>query len=207
MSKSKDLLGQQVLGRRGLGNMLSLLGGLAVLCFTTITVAWPAYGQLRELWEERRQQKDQLLELQQFAAQHADYKAYEEAKYKELVQLKQGLQQLGDSNQLLGRLQLLSTKQGLVLKNMQVLTESKDKTNEQSKAGAKQGGQAKGRSTTPVLTSMQLKLELIGDYFALLRWLKQVEKLKLAVQSVEIKGQGVGLVSASLVLRCPIIIL
>ncbi|MGM9568539.1 MAG: hypothetical protein ACI3XC_00505 [Phascolarctobacterium sp.] len=207
MSKIKDILGQQGLTRCSVGSVLALLSGLVVLCMTMVMVAWPAYGQLQELWEQRRQQKEQLLELQQFAAQHADYKAYEEAKYKELVQLKQGLQQLGDSNQLLGRLQLLSAKQGLALKNMQVLTENKEKTNVPNKVGDQQGMQAKGKSTAPTLTSVQLKLELAGDYFGLLRWLKQVEKLKLAVQSVEIKGQKGGIVSASLVLRCPILAL
>ena len=52
------------------------------------------------------------------------------------------------------------------------------------------------------LTLKQLKLELVGDYFALVRWLKQVEKQHIQVQMLEIKGRANGQVLASLSLRC-----
>ena len=52
------------------------------------------------------------------------------------------------------------------------------------------------------MSSVQLKLELVGEYFGLLRWLKQVEKQRIAIKKIEIKGQGMGLVATSLVVRC-----
>lgn len=52
------------------------------------------------------------------------------------------------------------------------------------------------------MSSVQLKLELVGEYFNLLRWLRQVEKQRMAIQKIEIKGQGMGLVSANLVINC-----
>ena len=136
---------------------------------------------------------------------HADYGAYEEAKYKELVQLKQRLQQLGDSNQLQGQLQLLAVKQGLVVKNMQVLPDAPSPQTTGTRGNYKGKKGPADRTKAATLKNMGLKLELVGDYFALLRWLRQVEKRQLALETIQIKGQGTGTVTASLVLRCPLL--
>lgn len=189
----------------GLSKLGAMVAGLLVFFFTLWRVVWPSLEVLQEMWQQGRQQRAKLEQLQEFAALHADYGAYEEAKYKELVQLKQRLQQLGDSNQLQGQLQLLAVKQGLVVKNMQVLPDapSPQATGTRENYKGKKGPADRTKAAT--LKNMGLKLELVGDYFALLRWLRQVEKRQLALETIQIKGQGTGTVTASLVLRCPLL--
>ena len=55
------------------------------------------------------------------------------------------------------------------------------------------------------MSKVQLKLELAGEYFAVIRWLKQVEKQRIGIKSIEIKGDGLGLVAARLDLSCVVI--
>ena len=189
----------------GLSKLGTMAAGLLVFFFTLWRVVWPSLGELQEMWQQGRQQRAKLEQLQEFAALHADYGAYEEAKYKELVQLKQRLQQLGDSNQLQGQLQLLAVKQGLVVKNMQVLPDSSSPQAIGTRGNYKGKKGPADRKKAATLKNMGLKLELVGDYFALLRWLRQVEKRQLALETIQIKGQGTGTVTASLVLRCPLL--
>ena len=189
----------------GLSKLGTMVAGLLVFFFTLWRVVWPSLGELQEMWQQGRQQRAKLEQLQEFAALHADYGAYEEAKYKELVQLKQRLQQLGDSNQLQGQLQLLAVKQGLVVKNMQVLPDAPSPQTTGTRGNYKGKKGPADRTKAATLKNMGLKLELVGDYFALLRWLRQVEKRQLALETIQIKGQGTGTVTASLVLRCPLL--
>ena len=189
----------------GLSKLGAMVAGLLVFFFTLWRVVWPSLEVLQEMWQQGRQQRAKLEQLQEFAALHADYGAYEEAKYKELVQLKQRLQQLGDSNQLQGQLQLLAVKQGLVVKNMQVLPDAPSPQATGIRGNYKGKKTPADRKKAATLKNMGLKLELVGDYFALLRWLRQVEKRQLALETIQIKGQGTGTVTASLVLRCPLL--
>ena len=189
----------------GLSKLGTMVAGLLVFFFTLWRVVWPSLEVLQEMWQQGRQQRAKLEQLQEFAALHADYGAYEEAKYKELVQLKQRLQQLGDSNQLQGQLQLLAVKQGLVVKNMQVLPDAPSPQTTGTRGNYKGKKGPADRKKAATLKNMGLKLELVGDYFALLRWLRQVEKRQLALETIQIKGQGTGTVTASLVLRCPLL--
>ena len=188
-----------------LSKLGTMVAGLLVFFFTLWRVVWPSLEELQEMWQQGRQQRAKLEQLQEFAALHADYGAYEEAKYKELVQLKQRLQQLGDSNQLQGQLQLLAVKQGLVVKNMQVLPDAPSPQAKGTRENYKGKKGPADRTKAATLKNMGLKLELVGDYFALLRWLRQVEKRQLALETIQIKGQGTGTVTASLVLRCPLL--
>ena len=208
MQSIKEYFQKQGVGLAQLCKSGALAAGVLVLLVTIIKVAVPSYGELREMWQEYKQQRAELEKLEEFAALHADYSAYEEAKYKELVQLKQRLQRLRDINQLQGQLQLLAAKQGVVLKNMQVLTELKQQKSvkDENAMNAKNTSKSEqGEGNSVALRTMQLKLELTGDYFAVLRWLRQVEKLQLAVQTIQIKGQGPGIVAASIVLGCPVV--
>ena len=189
----------------GLSKLGAMVAGLLVFFFTLWRVVWPSLEVLQEMWQQGQQQRAKLEQLQEFAALHADYGAYEEAKYKELVQLKQRLQQLGDSNQLQGQLQLLAVKQGLVVKNMQVLPDAPSPQTTGTRGNYKGKKGPADRKKAATLKNMGLKLELVGDYFALLGWLRQVEKRQLALETIQIKGQGTGTVTASLVLRCPLL--
>ena len=163
---------------------LAMVIAVVLLLWTMLQVAMPAYAQVCKLWQERALEQERLLKLKEFAARHADYSAYEEGRYRELVRLKQGLQRLEDGNLLQRQLQLEAVKRGLAFKNMQAMAVENT---------------VKGSSQQ---LSM-LKLELAGEYVALLGWLKQVEKQRLTIDAIEIKGVGTGLVQAKLSLSYP----
>ncbi|MGM9582545.1 MAG: hypothetical protein ACI3WU_02340 [Phascolarctobacterium sp.] len=178
-------------GKR-LGNVALLVMGIAVLGLSITQIAVPSYMKLQGIWQQGQQQRQRLERITRFANQHADYEAYEAGKFKELVNLKQKVQQLGEINQLQKQLQLWAVKQGIELKNMQIITEEK-------------GKQPVAKDAALGMSKLQLKLELVGEYFAVLRWLKQVEKQRLGIRSIEIKGDGLGLVSAKLALSCEVV--
>ena len=163
---------------------LAMVTAIVLLLWTMLQVAVPAYAQVCKLWQERALEQERLLKRKEFAARYADYSAYEEGRYRELVRLKQGLQRLEDGNLLQRQLQLEAVKRGLSLKNMQAMAAENT---------------VKGSSQQ---LSM-LKLELAGEYFALLGWLKQVEKQRLIIESIEIRGMGNGFVQAKLSLGYP----
>ena len=178
--------------KKGIGNAALLCMGVAVLGLTMTQMVAPSYMKLQGIWQQRQQQKQRLERIARFANQHADYQAYEAGKFKELVHLKQKVQQLGEINQLSKQLQLWAVKQRVEIKNMQIITEEK-------------GKQSAAKEAALGMSKVQLKLELAGEYFAVLRWLKQVEKQRIGIKSIEIKGDGLGLVAARLDLSCVVI--
>ena len=178
--------------KKGIGNAALLCMSVAVLGLTMTQMVAPSYMKLQGIWQQRQQQKQRLERIARFANQHADYQAYEAGKFKELVHLKQKVQQLGEINQLSKQLQLWAVKQRVEIKNMQIITEEKAK-----QPAAKEAGLG--------MSKVQLKLELAGEYFAVIRWLKQVEKQRIGIKSIEIKGDGLGLVAARLDLSCIVI--
>lgn len=178
--------------KKGIGNAALLCMSVAVLGLTMTQMVAPSYMKLQGIWQQRQQQKQRLERIARFANQHADYQAYEAGKFKELVHLKQKVQQLGEINQLPKQLQLWAVKQRVEIKNMQIITEEKAK-------------QPAAKEVSLGMSKVQLKLELAGEYFAVLRWLKQVEKQRIGIKSIEIKGDGLGLVAARLDLSCVVI--
>ena len=178
--------------KKGIGNAALLCMSVAVLGLTMTQMVAPSYMKLQGIWQQRQQQKQRLEQIARFANQHADYQAYEAGKFKELVHLKQKVQQLGEINQLSKQLQLWAVKQRVEIKNMQIITEEK-------------GKQSAAKEAALGMSKVQLKLELVGEYFAVLRWLKQVEKQRIGIKSIEIKGDGLGLVAARLDLSCVVI--
>ena len=175
-----------------IGNAALLCMSVAVLGLTMTQMVAPSYMKLQGIWQQRQQQKQRLERIARFANQHADYQAYEAGKFKELVHLKQKVQQLGEINQLSKQLQLWAVKQRVEIKNMQIITEEK-------------GKQSAAKEAALGMSKVQLKLELAGEYFAVLRWLKQVEKQRIGIKSIEIKGDGLGRVAARLDLSCVVI--
>ena len=177
--------------KKGIGNAALLCMSVAVLGLTMTQMVAPSYMKLQGIWQQRQQQKQRLERIARFANQHADYQAYEAGKFKELVHLKQKVQQLGEINQLSKQLQLWAVKQRVEIKNMQIITEEK-------------GKQSAAKEAALGMRKVQLKLELAGEYFAVIRWLKQVEKQRIGIKSIEIKGDGLGHVAARLDLSCEV---
>ena len=190
IKEHKKAFSLDVQGKR-IGNAVLLCMGVAVLGLTMTQIVAPSYMKLQGIWQQRQQQKQRLERIARFANQHADYQAYEAGKFKELVHLKQKVQQLGEINQLSKQLQLWAVKQRVEIKNMQIITEEK-------------GKQSAAKEAALGMSKVQLKLELAGEYFAVIRWLKQVEKQRIGIKSIEIKGDGLGLVAARLDLSCEV---
>lgn len=161
--------------RKFIGNALALLAGLSIVLTIIFRAALPAYTEITLLLAKRQEQAEILAKVTDFANKHVDYAAYEKQKYQELANLQQSLWQLTDSNQAQNKLQRLAQKQNLVIQQLQCLSEDRKKA--------------------------VIKMEVTGNYFALLRWLKQIEKLLLTVQKIEIKGQANGNVCAVLLLQ------
>ena len=191
IKEHKKAFSLDVRGKR-IGNAALLCMSVAVLGLIMTQMVAPSYMKLQGIWQQRQQQKQRLERIARFANQHADYQAYEAGKFKELVHLKQKVQQLGEINQLSKQLQLWAVKQRVEIKNMQIITEEK-------------GKQSAAKEAALGMSKVQLKLELAGEYFAVLRWLKQVEKQRIGIKSIEIKGDGLGLVAARLDLSCVVI--
>ena len=122
IKEHKKAFSLDVHGKR-IGNAALLCMGVAVLGLTMTQMVAPSYMKLQGIWQQRQQQKQRLERIARFANQHADYQAYEAGKFKELVHLKQKVQQLGEINQLSKQLQLWAVKQRVEIKNMQIITE------------------------------------------------------------------------------------
>lgn len=159
--------------RKFIGNVIALLAGFLLILTVFFGTALPGYVQITALLAKQREQAEYLANLIDFADKHVDYTAYENKKYQELARLQQSLWQLTDSNQAQNKLQRLAQKEHLMIKQLQSLSENK----------------------------ATIKIELIGNYFALLRWLQKVEKMPLAVQKIELKGQADGNICADLLLQ------
>lgn len=158
-----------------IGNVLALSVGLLIIFTVSVHTALPAYREITLLLAKRQEQAEILAKVTDFANKHVDYAAYEKQKYQELADLQQSLWQLTDSNQAQNKLQRLAQKQNLVIQQLQCLSEDKNKA--------------------------VIKMEVTGNYFALLRWLKQIEKLPLTVQKVELRGQADGNICVGLLLQ------
>lgn len=185
--------GQQGINAKPYVAALLYIGvGLGAIALVLTRSAIPAYAQIQALHQQQLQKEAALQRIQQFAVSHADYDAYIAGKQRQLAQLRSKLPVLADVNQTQAKLQQLATRQNLMVKQLQ-LVEGKQESFQQ-----KQAGKAKQQ----LLSSKMLQMELVGDYFGLVRWLKQVEKQHVQVQRVELKGNNMGMVQAELSLRC-----
>lgn len=164
---------------------LSFLVLMGVGCF----MGAPSYREIMQMVDERQQLSKELNSLKNFALRHNDYEAFRIGKFKELETLEQRLPEWIDSNQVQLKLQQLALKQKLYVSKINLLEATK-----------KSGLQAVG-SKEKDLTSLKsdsFQLEVYGDYFALLRFLKQIEKLQIKVTKLEIKGTSNKIVYANI---------
>lgn len=149
----------------------------------------PSYREIMQMVYERQQLSKELNSLKNFALRHNDYEAFRIGKFKELETLEQRLPEWIDSNQVQLKLQQLALKQKLYVSKINLLEATK-----------KSGLQAVG-SKEKDLTSLKsdsFQLGVYGDYFALLRFLKQIEKLQIKVTKLEMKGTSNKMVYANI---------
>lgn len=116
-----------------------------------------------ELWNERQLAVEQTQKLQgqltqqiRFANEHSDYKTYQITLLEKQKKLKQQVEHNLKLNNILQRLQKQARAQSIHLNSMQI----------EGKPVALQNG----------LQMQKLQISAVGDFYSLLRWLRQAER-------------------------------
>ena len=116
-----------------------------------------------ELWNERQLAVEQTQKLQgqltqqiRFANEHSDYKTYQITLLEKQKKLKQQVEHNLNLNNILQRLQKQARAQSIHLNSMQM----------EGKPVALQNG----------LQMQKLQISAVGDFYSLLRWLRQAER-------------------------------
>lgn len=127
--------------------------------------------QAAQLWQERTEllaqaekQQQLLVQSKAFAKEHTDYAAFWTRQQQKLALLesKQSVQR--DVNKALQRLQSLAAVQGLSLTSVELLAQDTHKA-----------------------AAQPVRLVAKGDFFQLLRWLRQVERAGFVAESMQMK--------------------
>ena len=123
-----------------------------------------------ELWNERQLAVEQTQKLQgqltqqiRFANEHSDYKTYQITLLEKQKKLKQQVEHNLNLNNILQRLQKQARAQSIHLNSMQM----------EGKPVALQNG----------LQMQKLQISAVGDFYSLLRWLRQAERDGCKVRS------------------------
>lgn len=147
-----------------------ILLGCAVAVLAAVVLSWQAL-QLRT---ERRQlvalaAEQQLLVAQStsFAREHSDYDAYRQRQQQRLKALERSVQEQQKPGRLLQRLQGLAAAQKIHLLSVEL------------PAAAKAQGKAEPQA---------VRLRAEGDFFQLLRWLRQVERSGIQVSKMQLQA-------------------
>lgn len=128
-----------------------------------------------ELWSERRllaeeadMKQMQLTQLMRFANEHSDYKTYKITLVEKQKKLEQQVEQNLSLNNRLQRLQKQARAQSIHLNSMQM----------EGKPVALQNG----------LQMQKLQISAVGDFYSLLRWLRQAERDGYKVKELRLQS-------------------
>lgn len=163
---------QQLLSLRWpLACLLSL--GLLLGCWQQ--AAAPGLAEYAALRREEQQQLQELERLKSLAADQAGYEAGIARQAAELAALKSRLRASGDINAVQNTVQRLAADSGVQLLEI-------------SASGAVNA--ADGVQRQNKLHRLQVQAE--GDYYAVLRWLRQLERQGTAVDELRLQSEGTG---------------
>lgn len=144
-----------------------LLGVIAIaLSMWLLSAAHSVWQERQQLCSNLRQQQTLLDKRQQFAVEHADYESYRKQQEAKLAQLRAQVKEQLQLNNVMQRLQKQARAQGVELAALHAAQPQRAP-----------GGQ---------LTRQQLKISAAGDYFALLRWLRQAERTVCQVKQLRL---------------------
>lgn len=136
---------------------INILAGAAILIAIALSVnAWTLWNERKLVLEETDKLQTELTQQIRFADEHSDYKTY---KIKLLDKQKKLEQRAGHNlslNNRLQRLQKQARAQSIHLNSMQM----------EGKPMALQNG----------LQMQKLQISAVGDFYSLLRWLRQAER-------------------------------
>ncbi len=146
---------------------------IMTLSVVAILIAAWLFSVAYSVWQERQllcgslwQAQTLLAKRQQFASEHADYDSYRKQQEAKLTQLQLQAEEQLQLNNVMQRLQKQARTQQVELVALH--------------AGQVQHG--KGEQ----LKLQQLKIVAVGDYFNLLRWLRQVERAGCGIKQIRL---------------------
>ncbi len=130
----------------------------------------PALAEYGDIQRQTAKQRQELALWQSFAARHGDYEGYIAEQSKELAALQSSIRAAGDMNASQSAVQEAALANGVMLAEMSAASGAAVKL--------KDGYQER-----------RLRLQAEGDYYALLRWLRQLERQGLAVGELRLQGE------------------
>ena len=136
---------------------INILAGAAILIAIALSVnAWTLWNERKLVLEETNKLQTELTRQIRFANEHSDYKTYKITLVEKQKKLEQQVEHNLNLNNILQRLQKQAQAQSIQLSSMQL----EDKP-------------------MPLQHGLQLqtvKISAVGDFYSLLRWLRQAER-------------------------------
>lgn len=166
---------------------------LALPLATCVTVAYPAYREARSLWQERGALAQKQVLLARFAAEQEGYATKRARMERELATLQARLPMEHDGTRLQLFLRKKATERGLTIRELSL--------GETRQSAAK--SLAKDAQEQVAAGQREIAMELVGDYFAVLRWLQEAEQGYFRVRHLELKPARQGYVRMSVQLIAP----
>lgn len=136
---------------------INILAGAAILIAIALSVnAWTLWNERKLVLEETNKLQTELSRQIRFANEHSDYKTYQITLLEKQKKLEQQVEHNLNLNNILQRLQKQAQAQSIQLSSMQL----------------------EGKPM-PLQHGLQLptvKISAVGDFYSLLRWLRQAER-------------------------------
>lgn len=136
---------------------INILAGAAILIAIALSVnAWMLWNERKLVLEETNKLQTELTRQIRFANEHSDYKTYQITLLEKQKKLEQQVEHNLNLNNILQRLQKQAQAQSIQLSSMQL---------EGNPVPLQQG-----------LQLQTVKISAVGDFYSLLRWLRQAER-------------------------------
>lgn len=136
---------------------INILAGAAILIAIALSVnAWTLWNERKLVLEETNKLQTELTQQIRFADEHSDYKTYKIKLLDKQKKLEQQVEHNLNLNNILQRLQKQAQAQSIQLSSMQL----------EGKPMPLQHG----------LQMQKLQISAVGNFYSLLRWLRQAER-------------------------------
>lgn len=136
---------------------INILAGAASLIAIALSVnAWTLWNERKLVLEETNKLQTELTQQIRFANEHSDYKTYQITLLEKQKKLKQQAEQNLSLNNRLQRLQKQTQAQSIQLSSMQL--------------------EGKPMPLQHALQLQTVKISAVGNFYSLLRWLRQAER-------------------------------
>lgn len=148
---------------------INILAGAAILIAIALSVnAWTLWNERKLVLEETDKLQTELTQQIRFADEHSDYKTYKIKLLDKQKKLEQQVEHNLNLNNILQRLQKQAQAQSIQLSSMQL----------EGKPMPLQHG----------LQLQTVKISAVGDFYSLLRWLRQAERDGCKVKELRLQS-------------------